>query len=866
MHKQDQVISMDIQIVVTKEFHQLLDGLYKLGGKNRRIHNNVRGLLAGVDIVGARAFKQLRLTNHGESRIKSCVKYDLGQGFRLVTVHKEKIIWLLYVGNHDASLSWLKQNSGWSPVRTIDGEIRVVRETNADATPEYNRNIVSGKQKLLDRFDDKSYYLKFISLLPPLAVLSIVKFDGDVSPQDLSNLNSLIENTKLAICIQDVLHSLIEDNKICAQDRIDLHLGLAIRDSEWSDQDYVQVSMGDEFHSLKIGSEEYEKALNHMATKGTGLDWLLFMHPEQTKIVEKDYIGPVQVSGVSGSGKTCVALKRAIRLADQDPAAKILFVSLNKSLVGLLKKLLALSAPSKNIERRITVLSMFELCQHLIVDPGKKDPRYYGELSDVLEEDIDQVFREFYRCWVNNNDAKALLNVHKMLLSNSIDAELYIKEEFDWIRSALGPNKRKRYIEMPRTGRKFPLQKKARSELLGSLDLWEKKMRDVGIIDYLGLSSAVSKFENLVQPSFQHIIVDEAQDFGTTELSILRQLSMEGRNNIFLCGDIAQSVLPKHRSLKAAGIHLKGGREQLKKNYRNTRQILEVAYKVLLNNLPEDQFGTAEDSMEILKPQYANRSLNAPLLLKANNLSDELTYSKKLMEELALGNENHSGCIVVAGYKQSEIKRFAESCGLRALDGNLDPFAEQIVVSDIEQSKGYEFDTVILVNCCHGVLPPTGIPSDELYRIACQIYVSMTRAKNDLYLSYHGEPSKWLVNVENLHSTLWSEVDTIEGLEPVPTPKKLDEIYEPSEKMDIFESMTGEQYIYSKFAIGLEVEHQDKIISLIDGRGMISSQTRENIKWRNIKSAISSIETSANARKIFGADICRNLLSSKNLQ
>ena len=43
------------------------------------------------------------------------------------------------------------------------------------------------------------------------------------------------------------------------------------------------------------------------------------MQPEQARVAEKDFTGPAQLSGVSGSGKTCVAIKRALRLAEKSP-------------------------------------------------------------------------------------------------------------------------------------------------------------------------------------------------------------------------------------------------------------------------------------------------------------------------------------------------------------------------------------------------------------------------------------------------------------------------------------------------------------------------------------------------------------------
>ena len=44
-------------------------------------------------------------------------------------------------------------------------------------------------------------------------------------------------------------------------------------------------------------------------------DWMLFLHPEQKKVAEKDFRGPARLRGVSGSGKTSVLVHRARFLA-----------------------------------------------------------------------------------------------------------------------------------------------------------------------------------------------------------------------------------------------------------------------------------------------------------------------------------------------------------------------------------------------------------------------------------------------------------------------------------------------------------------------------------------------------------------------
>ena len=385
-------------------------------------------------------------------------------------------------------------------------------------------------------------------------------------------------------------------------------------------------------------------------------------------------------------------------------------------------------------------------------------------------------------------------------------------------------------------------------------------MTNVGIIDYLGLATQVHTFIDNIIPIYDHVIVDESQDFGTTELEIVKKLTKTGDNNLFLCGDIAQSVLPKSRSLKDATIQLEGRREKIMKNYRNTRQILEVAYEILYNNLSDEHFNNSDDTLEILDPQYANRSLNEPVLLKANSLEEEITYAVKMLEELYSSNKNHCGCIVFVGYKFSEIKNYANKIKRPFLDGNLDPLNEPIVFSDVEQAKGYEFDTVIIINCEKGILPAEGIHNDELYRIACQLYVSMTRAKNDLYLSYHSHPSDWLLKIEKLYPVDWCDVENIKSMELFPKPiSQVDrDKLKENEIINEDEIITGKEFLYSKNALGLSIENQNKISELIDGKGLFSASRNCYIKWKDIKSAITDAQNSPIARSILGEDILKS--------
>ena len=64
--------------------------------------------------------------------------------------------------------------------------------------------------------------------------------------------------------------------------------------------------------------EELERALTYPWDK-----WTIFLHPAQRQLVERDYGGPARVSGSAGTGKTIVALHRAVFLTRANPDSRV---------------------------------------------------------------------------------------------------------------------------------------------------------------------------------------------------------------------------------------------------------------------------------------------------------------------------------------------------------------------------------------------------------------------------------------------------------------------------------------------------------------------------------------------------------------
>jgi superfamily I DNA/RNA helicase len=100
--------------------------------------------------------------------------------------------------------------------------------------------------------------------------------------------------------------------------------------------------------------EELQRALEYPWEK-----WTVFLHPAQRQLVERSFNGPARVSGTAGTGKTIVALHRAVFLARSNPDARILLTTFSDTLANALRtKLRRLIGNEPRIGERLEVYAM----------------------------------------------------------------------------------------------------------------------------------------------------------------------------------------------------------------------------------------------------------------------------------------------------------------------------------------------------------------------------------------------------------------------------------------------------------------------------------------------------------------------------
>ena len=111
------------------KFNKRLNALHKEGGKASIAAKNAEAIVEKFVSEGHYNPKGIgRLTKHGEQRIKNCLKYGLGNSYRLVCIKEGYHLIFLYIGTHDECDRWLNANRGLKRVIMENNKSSIIEE------------------------------------------------------------------------------------------------------------------------------------------------------------------------------------------------------------------------------------------------------------------------------------------------------------------------------------------------------------------------------------------------------------------------------------------------------------------------------------------------------------------------------------------------------------------------------------------------------------------------------------------------------------------------------------------------------------------------------------------------------------------
>lgn len=449
--------------------------------------------------------------------------------------------------------------------------------------------------------------------------------------------------------------------------------------------------------------------------------WAVFLHPAQRDIVEKDYSGPARVSGSAGTGKTIVALHRAVHLARSNPDARVLLTTFSDTLANALQVKL----------RRLI----------------SNEPR----LAERLEvHAIDRVGERLYEAHIARSKFATREHV-RQLLAEAVAGKPALKfgprfllGEWEDVVDAWQLQTWQDYRDVKRLGRKTRLSEKQRLASWEVFEIVTQGLTGQGLVTRAQMFSQLAeKIQSRRNPPFDFVVVDEAQDIGVAQLRFLAALGGGRPNALFFAGDLGQRIFQTPFSWKSLGVDVRGRSQTLRINYRTSHQIRMQADR-LLGVQVSDVDGNIEDRRGTVSV------FNGPAPdIREFDASEQESegVGAWIADRVSEGLLPHEIGIFVRSQEQLDRAREAAQASespFKVLDEHVETTAGILSISTMHLAKGLEFRAVVVMACDDEVIPlqerieTVADDADlaEVYETERHLlYVACTRARDRLLVT-----------------------------------------------------------------------------------------------------------------------------------
>jgi len=713
------------KIYLRPSFHKDLSGLRT----NHRVnYNKLCALLIELE-TGV----QVILPRRAEMRIPHCVKYELSDGYRAVfqEIKDSDALIALCVGKHDYVDSFLDGHKGW----IFDPSTGRIKQMRLAAADEGAVNAVVSST-LLPRATAVGAAATIRPAKAPTFVFQAFEdallLALGVPPELMKEFQAIDDPNSTRLMV--LLGRLADEN----QNAADLLLSYVTGDREIQeavlavargDREYKSVIAAPDVPALRTTTDEFlsfddPADMQEVLEVGRFEQWQLFLHPDQQELVYRPFDGPARIRGISGSGKTVVAFHRTRRHAKDVVGANkwILFTTFNKALARSASRLLdSLCGEERSA---IEVSHLHKWCLDFINFRQGLRPRFSPETKAVAQQRaLEKVRRE----WPDS------------VPEIPVD---YLWDEVEFIMGRFLHEERQAYLDTDRTGRGRALTAGQRAFVLRLYEEYLAQMVANGEVDpaeFVRIAYRLRKKGEESQHSYAGVIVDEAQDVSEIGLRLLYSLAPEA---FLMVGDGVQRIFTKGYSLRGLGIDIAGRSKFLRKNYRNTRQILEAAFPLVASEWTKEIEGSPIDTGAV-SPVFSVREGPRPAIVTCRMIEDEIRFLQSEVKYLlsSLRYSPSEVCIMARNdlYRQTALKALQEA-GIPAVHyrAEADEPADigRVRVSSLHSAKGHEYSAVFIPGMVEGVFPQSKVTQEEVQDERRVLYVGMTRARDIVYLSY----------------------------------------------------------------------------------------------------------------------------------
>ncbi len=271
---------------------------------------------------------------------------------------------------------------------------------------------------------------------------------------------------------------------------------------------------------MLTNAEELKQALDYPWDK-----WAVFLHPAQADLVERSFTGPTRVSGSAGTGKTIVALHRAVHLARVNPEATVLLTTFSKALANSLRvKLASLVGGEPSIADRIIVKAIsavgYDLYSERFGQPQIAAPAMIRSLITKAASEVDG---------------------HRF-------STHFLVGEWEDVVDAWQLRTWDDYRDVSRLGRKTRIGGKQREALWAIFERVRAGLVERRIVTWSDVFGRLTESMTVkgVRP-YAFAVIDEAQDLGVAEARFFAAMAAGQNDGLFFAGDLGQRIFQQPR-------------------------------------------------------------------------------------------------------------------------------------------------------------------------------------------------------------------------------------------------------------------------------------------------------------------------------
>jgi mRNA-degrading endonuclease RelE of RelBE toxin-antitoxin system len=622
---------------------------------------------------------------------------------RLIVHKSEAGLLLCYAGHHDKAYEWAERRKLEMHPKTGAAQFVEIRETVKEVVV--------------------PIYVNAEMPIPPKPLLF-----AETSDEELLGYGVPVE------WLKDV-HQVNEDGLLMLADRLPGEAAEALLEIATGGKPRVATKTNvanpfdhpDALRRFRVmtNMEELQRALDYPWEK-----WTIFLHPEQRQCVEHIYNGPARVSGSAGTGKTIVALHRAVHLARKNPDSRILLATFSETLAYALRtRLNRLIGNEPRLAERIDIYSLDSLGLRLY-----KAQR--GPVKLASRENLIEIIQEATK-----------------VVSDQKFSQHFLLTEWEQIVDAWQLNTWDAYRDVARLGRKTRLPEAQRKTLWSIFERAGKGLRERNLITLPAIFTALaSMFTTSKNPPFDYAVVDEAQDISISQLRFLAALGGNRPEALFFAGDLGQRIFQQPFSWKSLGVDIRGRSRTLRINYRTSHQIRQQADRLLGPEIT-DMDGNREDRSDTISVFNGPQ----PVVKVFATKNEETNFvGAWLAEQAKAGLLPHETGVFVRSMGQFERAEAAiKQAGLsyNILDEKVETTSGHVSISTMHLAKGLEFRAVMVMACDDEVIPlQERIEAvtdegdlEEVYNTERHLlYVACTRARDHLLVTGVNPASEFL--------------------------------------------------------------------------------------------------------------------------